>query len=45
MVTQQLVENLLKTKMDDIPEEVKLHGKKSLLETQVHELKDIIFPA
>lgn len=30
MVTQQLVENLLKTKMDDIPEEVKLHGKKSL---------------
>lgn len=30
MVTKQLVKNLLKTKMSDIPEEVKLHGKKSL---------------
>lgn len=30
MVTKQLVENLLETKMGDIPEEVKLHGKKSL---------------
>ena len=30
MVTKQLVENILKTKMEDIPEEVKIHGKKSL---------------
>lgn len=30
MVTKQLVENVLKTKMSDIPEDVKLHGKKSL---------------
>jgi 2-methylcitrate dehydratase PrpD len=30
MVTKELVQNLLKTKMSDIPEEVKLHGKRSL---------------
>lgn len=30
MVTNQLVENMLKTKMEDIPKEVKIHGKKSL---------------
>lgn len=30
MVTKQLVENILNTKMEDIPEEVKIHGKKSL---------------
>ncbi|MBB5180294.1 2-methylcitrate dehydratase PrpD [Planomicrobium koreense] len=30
MVTKQLVENILKTKMEDIPEEVNIHGKKSL---------------
>lgn len=30
MVTKQLVENILKTTMEDIPEEVKIHGKKSL---------------
>ncbi|WP_416143653.1 MmgE/PrpD family protein [Planococcus koreensis] len=30
MVTKQLVENILNTTMEDIPEEVKIHGKKSL---------------
>ncbi|MDN3449603.1 MmgE/PrpD family protein [Planococcus sp. APC 3906] len=30
MVTKQLVENILKTTMEEIPEEVKIHGKKSL---------------
>lgn len=30
MVTNQLVENILKTKVEDIPETVKIHGKKSL---------------
>lgn len=31
MVTKQLVENILKTSMKEIPEDVKLHGKRSLL--------------
>ncbi|MGM0789985.1 MAG: MmgE/PrpD family protein [Bacillota bacterium] len=31
METKQLVKNILSTKMNDIPEEVKLHGKRSLL--------------
>jgi len=31
MVTKTLVKNILNTKMSDIPEEVKLHGKRSLL--------------
>ncbi|TWT01845.1 MmgE/PrpD family protein [Planomicrobium sp. CPCC 101079] len=30
MVTKQLVQNVMNTKMSDIPEEVKLHGKRSL---------------
>lgn len=29
MVTKQLVQNVMNTKMSDIPEEVKLHGKRS----------------
>ena len=30
MVTKQLVQNIMNTKINDIPEEVKLHGKRSL---------------
>lgn len=31
MITKNLVDNVLKTRLEDIPEEVKLHGQKSLL--------------